>query len=169
MFFTFRWGTNLETREGTKCKLVCEFFDLVMLDNSHRAALGEVPLDFKEAKERWEDVLCRNDLRVTSASQERSSGASVSSRDKGRSGNNNNASSNSKAKGAPGATSARPKPSFSGKQFCYDFNRKTGCRRTQATSGCKDSKGTEYAHVCNFYDSTSSKYCYAAHSREANH
>ena len=165
MFIILRWGTNLDTREGTKCKLVCEFFDLVMLDNSHRAALGEVPLDFKEAKERWEDVLCRNDLRVAGASQERSAGAGSSNRDKGR----NSGNSSSKAKGTSGAVSTRPKPSFSGKQLCYDYNRKAGCRRTQVTGGCKDSKGAEYAHVCNYYDSTSSKYCYVTHSRETNH
>jgi len=157
---------NVDAREGTRCKLVCEFFDLVMLDNSYRATQGEVPLDFKEAKERWEDVLIRNDLRPGgNAGQERAASANPDGK-QSRGGNGSGA----KAKTPASASASRPKSSFGGKQLCYDFNRKAGCtRRVQVSGGCKDAKAAEYAHVCNFWDTSSSKYCYAAHCRETNH
>lgn len=46
---THRYGAGIEGKEGVKARVVCDFFDAVMLANAGRAARREAGVDAKEA------------------------------------------------------------------------------------------------------------------------
>ena len=43
------------------------------------------------------------------------------------------------------------------------------CSRKPGVVGCEDGRGGQFAHVCNFLDPGSNKFCLAKHSRVGNH
>ena len=57
------------------------------------------------------------------------------------------------------------KPMIHGKELCFDFNSRQGCKRTSIPGGCKTYK-REVAHACNVWVKAKSAYCLLAHGRK---
>ena len=160
---THRYGASIEGKEGLKAKVVCDFFDSVMLANAGRAARSEVGVSAKEAKEIWAVTLEKHDV-AANYSRDRKPGGGTRNGDGETSGNWRNSS----GKGRDRTTTQKVQCRYNGKLVCYLFNRlKGGCNRTKKGDGCEDGRGAQFAHVCNNLEN--GKYCYGAHCREAIH
>lgn len=163
-----RYGAGIEGKEGLKAKVVCDFFDAVMLANAGRAARQETGVAAKEAKEIWAETLEKYDVAAGYSRNKKPSGGG------GGNGGGENSNSNGKfswkGKGAPGrdsGTAVRVQCRYNGKLVCYLYNHRSGCNRTKKGDGCEDARGGEFAHVCN--NQEKGKYCYGAHCRETTH
>ena len=56
---------------------------------------------------------------------------------------------------------------FGGKEVCFHYNSREGCRRAPTTGGCKTADNRkEYAHVCNVWVKSKSGYCLLAHAKK---
>jgi hypothetical protein len=175
------YGENLDCKPSVQAKIVCEFFDSVMLDNASRAARREAPVTVKEAKEKWADTIEKFDVQLISKLDSRPggekggggeskkgprarAGTSGAGGPSGSTGNNWKAKPGKKLGG--GGTDDRAKCMFNGKRVCYLYNHVKGCHRAKNSDGCTDSK-QEFAHVCNHGEN--GKYCYGPHCREVVH
>lgn len=164
-----KYGAGIPGKEGLKAKVVCDFFDSVMLVNAGRAARQEAGVDAKEAKEIWTETLEKFDV-ASGYSRDKKEGGSSDSKFGNFSGGWRGAGGKGKDSWQAGRQmdSARAQCRFRGKLVCYLFNRaKGGCNRTKKGDGCEDNRGTEFAHVCNHQEN--GKYCYGAHCRETAH
>jgi len=158
-----RYGAGIEGKEGFKAKVVCDFFDAVMLANAGRAARKEAGVDVKEAKEIWTDTLEKHDVGTTFSRDRKAGGGGGSS-----GGGNSSGWKSTGPRGKDSSAAAKPPCRFNGKLVCYLYNHvKSGCNRAKKGDGCVDSRGSEFAHVCNNLEN--GKYCFGAHCREATH
>lgn len=142
------------------CRLVTDFIDKVLRENASRASARDPPLSYREAKERWQDVLEKR--------------AGYGARPGAAQGRDGAATQQRGGQGAGGRTRAgtqlkgREAKTAAGEPVCYHFNRKSGCSRQKKGTGCEGVRGGVFAHVCNF-DTGNGKYCLAAHSRAGAH
>ena len=182
--YNFAAGTR--TSEADRCKFITEFCDSLLRDNACRALVSDPPLSFRRAKERWTEMAERYPQTAHAAYAAPAAHAayaapapapvqqqaSQASSNRGRGGSNRGAGTGSGARGGSqfkGRT-ARHFVGGVGYPVCFDFNRASGCtKRAPKGCGCEDARGAIFAHACNFYDTTTGKFCLAVHPREGNH
>ena len=140
-----------------------DFVDKVLRENASRASAREPPLTYREAKERWADVLEKRAgygaRPAAGAGYARDGGSGASQ--KGGPAGAKRARAGTQSKGKEAKTAA-------GEPVCFHFNRKNGCNRAKKGAGCDDGRGGTYAHVCNF-ETAAGKFCLSQHSRVGNH
>jgi hypothetical protein len=156
-----KFGALLRDNESERCKIIAEFCDGVMRENASRAVGKEPPLSFRQAKERWSDVAERFGPQ-----------SSRPARQDGRGQQNSGGGGNGGGQGKGGVTvkSRGARYNWAGKQYsvCFDFKRGS-CNRKASGCVCEDSRGTVFAHVCNYHFNNSGKHCLAQHPRVGNH
>jgi len=146
--------------EADRLRLVLDFCDSVLRENASRAVEQDPPLTFREAKERWAELAERG---------VGSGGGGPTNQNRRR----DNIADGRAAGNTRGGAAAKSKVCrlVSGGQsvpVCFLYNRNT-CKRTTKGSGCDDGRGGVFAHVCNFWDSATNKFCLKTHPREGNH
>ena len=173
----YNYAAGIRGSEGDRCKFIVEFCDTVLRDNASRALVKDPPLAFRRTKEKWSDLAEKYPTAPSAASFQDGKGNSAGS-NRGRGGGN---SGSSPTRGGAGGGGGRGGNQFKGKvarffsagvayPVCFDFNRQGGCtKRTAKGCGCDDGRGGVYAHVCNFMDTSSGKWCLAQHGRIGNH
>jgi len=129
------------------------FFDAVVQENAGRAVRRQPPLDYDQAKKKWDRMVTASFPRTVPGSMVAMVAERTAKEAARKSGNQ------------PQQTP--PRPLFKGGLVCYAFNQPAGCGRVASSIGCKDGAvgGKEFHHVCTFYNRKTSKYCYAAHSK----
>jgi hypothetical protein len=156
-----------------RCKIIAEFVDSVLRENASRAVGRLAPLSFRQAKERWGDVV----ERYPSNRYGRNEGKQQQQQQSGF-GGGSGGSSGSSGGGGPGqqcggggATARGRSARFqvNGKMHgvCFEFNR-NNCNRKPSGCGCEE-RGVVYAYVCNFFFQAQNKHCLAQHPRMGNH
>ena len=162
----YNFGAAAKGGEQDRCKLLVEFVDAVLRENASRAVVKDTPLSFRQVKERWADTAEKQSLSAAGGNQSGRSGQADSKK-----GGGGPQSGSGQAKG--GAQSrTRVARWFQGGQsygVCFNFNRGGVCSRKPGVVGCEDGRGGQFAHVCNFLDPGSNKFCLAKHSRVGNH
>ena len=147
--------------------MLTEFVDVVLRENASRAVVKDVPLSFRQVKERWGDVVEKLVLSGSGVSQ----GGKSSQLDGRKSGGGGAQGGGGQVKGGV-QVKARVARLFQGGSsygVCFDYNRGGVCNRKPGVVGCEDGRGGQFAHVCNFLDPGSNKFCLAKHSRVGNH
>ena len=162
----YNFGAAAKGGEQDRCKLLVEFVDAVLRENASRAVVKDTPLSFRQVKERWADTAEKQSLSAAGGNQSGRSGQADSK----------------KGGGDRRVGVARQKEERSRGQGWQDGSRggramasastSTGggvCSRKPGVVGCEDGRGGQFAHVCNFLDPGSNKFCLAKHSRVGNH
>ena len=163
----YNFGAAIKGSEQDCCRMLTEFVDVVLRENASRAVVKEVPLSFRQVKERWGDVVEKLVLSGSGGSQ----GGKSSQLDGRKSGGGGAQGGGRQAKGGV-QVKARVARLFQGGSsygVCFDYNRGGVCNRKPGVVGCEDGRGGQFAHVCNFLDPGSNKFCLAKHSRVGNH
>jgi hypothetical protein len=167
-----RWG-ELIAEDKLRTAVVKRFFAEVVRENCGRAVRREVPLGYKEAKEKWTQILENYVPQADRVSMLGSKGNSAANGTSGLgpgSGGNKNSSQKNSGKSFSKLRPNRPIAMVQGMQVCYGYNDQKGCQRQMVRPNvCKDGKNNTFAHVCNWWDNGTSKYCLQAHPRTANH
>ena len=143
--------------------------DKVLRENASRASAKDPPLTYREAKERWNEVL---EKRAGYGARQ-----PAPARDGG--GHSNRGGAGNRGDGARGGGRGRGSASVglsrgtgartaAGEPVCFHFNRQVGCSRPKKGSGCDDGRGGQYAHVCN-HEPSPGKFCLGPHPRVGNH
>ena len=57
------------------------------------------------------------------------------------------------------------KPMVNGRELCWEYNSKQGCKRMAIHGGCKN-YSKEFAHACNVWVKNKSSYCLMSHCRK---
>jgi hypothetical protein len=190
----YNFGAGVRNSEADRCRIVTEFCDTVLRDNAIRALVKDPPLSFRQAKERWCDVTeryagsvsgggARQDFRAAAgggavgSGQARGGFVGGGFGRGGAVGGGGGAGSGAVGGGNNGGGRAgfqnrnrNARVVIGGKSFpvCFDFNR-ASCNRKPSGCGCEDVKGNIFAHVCNYYNFSASKFCLARHTRLGNH
>jgi hypothetical protein len=186
----YNFAAGIRSGEAERCRIAVEFCDTVLRDNAIRALVKDTPLSYRQAKERWLDVTERYTTNVFVARgntagggggahrQQNSAGGVAAARPAAGSGFGFGAAGSAGSATAAGAGtrggfqrgSRNARFFFGGKSYpvCFDFNR-ASCNRKPGGCGCEDAKGSIFAHVCNYYNFTTSKFCLANHTRVGNH
>jgi hypothetical protein len=179
----YNFGSGVRSSEGEKCKVVSEFCDNVLRENALRALAKDPPLSYRQAKERWVDVTeqytsnlfglrdSRQDYRQSGSGRGNGGPSSANSSSGG--GFGRGAAQQAGAARGRGGIQSRNRNArivIGGKSYpvCFDYNR-ASCNRKQSGCGCEDTKGSVFAHACNYYNYNSSKFCLASHTRVGNH
>ena len=163
----YNFGAAIKGSEQERCRMLTEFVDVVLRENASRAVVKDVPLSFRQVKERWGDVVEKLVLSGSGGSQ----GGKSSQLDGRKSGGGGAQGGGGQAKGGV-QVKARVARLFQGGSsygVCFDYNRGGVCNRKPGVVGCEDGRGGQFAHVCNFLDPGSNKFCLAKHSRVGNH
>jgi len=168
----YNFGAAWRCAEQEKTKLLVEFCDGVLRENACRAVEKEPPLSFREAKERWTDIAERVGSGHTFQQHQPTAsrggrGGSSGGLQRGGTGGGSSGSSFRAGAAARGRT-ARYTTGGASYAVCFSFNR-GNCSRPPKGCGCDDGRGGTFAHVCNFFDSATNKYCLQSHQREGNH
>jgi hypothetical protein len=179
----YNFGSGVRSSEGEKCKVVSEFCDNVLRDNALRALAKDPPLSYRQAKERWVDVTEQYTSNLFGSRDNRQDARQSSGGARGNGGQSSTANSGigfgrgaaqqggaARGRGGIQSRNRNARIIIGGKSYpvCFDYNR-AGCNRKQAGCGCEDAKGSVFAHVCNYYNYNSAKFCLAAHARVNNH
>ena len=163
----YNFGAAIKGSEQERCRMLTEFVDVVLRENASRAVVKDVPLSFRQVKERWGDVVEKLVLSGSGGSQ----GGKSSQLDGRKSGGGGAQGGGGQAKGGV-QVKARVARLFQGGSsygVCFDYNRGGVCNRKPGVVGCEDGRGGQFAHVCNFLDPGSNKFCLAKRSRVGNH
>ncbi len=168
VLINFNFAAAYRSDEVARCTLITEFCDSVLRENACRALAQEAPLTYRQAKERWTDVMER--LPATPSSGHNSRGGTFGGSARG------------VFRGGRGAFNINPRAGaqnfnrqarfFAGglsHPVCFNYNKQSGCPNPAPGLGCDDKRGGIFAHVCNYLDRATNKYCLAAHSRHNNH
>jgi hypothetical protein len=163
----YRFAAGIRDSEGEKCRLMAEFCDLVLRENASRAVMRDAPLSFRQAKERWSDVVERYGGGM--GGRQRGDGGKAA----GGQGGGGGGGGGSGLQGGKGGVLVRNRSArllVGGRSFavCFDYNR-SACNRKASGCGCEDSKGVVFAHVCNFWLAGQGRHCLARHPRVGNH
>ena len=171
--------------EGDRVKLVRAVFNRVMEDNAFRAADGEDPLPCDDIERIMKDILIgkklsqfQNSLLIECVLDNGVSSEVPQTQRQGHGQSNRNSGDRlSTLEGKLARLENKPrqdvrdnrdskrKPAIhNGREICFGFNTKEGCKRTAITGGCK-SYNKEFAHVCNVYLKSKSGYCLLPHGR----
>lgn len=176
----YNFGAALRGSEQEKVKIMVEFCDNVLRENASRAVELEPPLSFRQAKERWVDLterLTSNSGGLQGQQQQPNHGTSSFTRNNrgGAAGGFGRGAASTGGSGsgfraglASKGRAARFQAGTNNYPVCFNFNR-GHCGRQAKGCGCDDGRGGIFAHVCNFYDSATNKYCLQQHSRDGNH
>ena len=158
----YDYGSKLGGDMKERIRLVEEFCDRVMRENSGRAVREKLPLSYRQAKERWKD--CVEESGLADRQKQDRKGDWQRDDQKGKGGQGN--------RGRGGWTDGRPPgdgPRYQGNLVCYHYNnRVTSCTRKKSGDGCENGRGGTFAHVCNF-QLPGGKYCLAKHKRFEKH
>ena len=57
------------------------------------------------------------------------------------------------------------RPKVNGRELCFEYNSRNGCKRTPTPGGCKVGY-KEYAHACAVYVKDKAAYCLKNHARK---
>ena len=144
-----------------RVNLISSFFNCVLRENAARASRKEVIMNFNEHEETMKSVLTtaglsntvpagRNFIPEQHGSKPRTQFPS----------NNKNFPTSSAA-----ANSGRNKVVLhNGVPVCFAFNNGS-CRNTRSSTGCKDSRNKDLAHVCNKFIDAKTGFCLQNHAR----
>jgi hypothetical protein len=163
----YRFAAGIREAEAERCRIMCEFCDLILRENASRAVMRDAPLSFRQAKERWGDVTERYG---PPAGRQRPDNRPVGGQGGAGAGQQPQQQQPQAAKGGVLARSRAARFVMAGRNYgvCFDFNR-GACNRKPSGCGCEDSKGVIFAHVCNFWLAGAGKHCLAHHTRVGNH
>jgi hypothetical protein len=184
----YNYGASVRSSEADRCKISVEFCDAVLRENAIRALVKDPPLSFRQAKERWTDVTERYTSNVFAVRNQAAGGVGRQTGGGGHfggggqsGGGGNNGRGFGGGAAAGGNVNGSSRAGFQnrnrnarlfvgGKSFpvCFDYNR-ASCNRKPAGCGCEDAKGVVFAHACNYWNFTTSKFCLASHTRVGNH
>jgi len=169
----YNFGTAWKCSEQEKVKLIVEFCDGVLRENACRAVEKEPPLSFREVKERWMDISERVGMSGPHSGQFGAAnrggrGGNSGGPTRGGLGNSGGGGGQFRAGAAARGRTARYNTGGASYGVCFSFNR-GNCSRPTKGCGCDYGRGGIFAHVCNYYDSSTSKYCLQNHQREGNH
>jgi len=165
----YNFGATWRCSEQERTKLMVEFCDGVLRENACRAVEREPPLSFREAKERWADIA----ERVGAGGQQYHQVAAGKASRGGGNGGVQRGGSNSgggqlRAGAAARGRTARFVSGGASYAVCFSYNR-GNCSRPAKSCGCDDGRGGVFAHVCNYFDVATNKYCLQNHPRDGNH
>ena len=139
-----------------RVNLVSTFFNTVLRENAARAGSKAVPMDFAQQEETLKNILTssgysnivptgrnhRQDLDKFKPVPNRPNPPAIQHQNQN-----------------------KPKVLMIGSNpVCFNFN-SGHCRNTGSTSGCKDQRGREFAHLCNKWLDAKQAYCLGRHSR----
>jgi len=164
----YNMAAGIKTSKADRGKIMIEFCDTVLRENACRAVESEVPLSFRQAKERWTELVER--LGPAAAAAVPANAKTSPSGLAGTTVRNTSQHQNQGHKGGVALRNRNCRYSTGGQTYsvCFKFNR-GGCRRPSKGVGCDDSRGGLFAHVCNFFDSATSKFCLNQHPTDGNH
>jgi hypothetical protein len=145
---------------------VVDFIDAIFRETASRAAAGDVPLTYRQMRERWTDAIEKKN-----AFQLRTGGRNDGGRQDGsrQQTSRDGGSARGRGGGAPSKGGTAPQSrgaKYQGHNVCYHYNRPSGCKRAVKGTGCDNGNNGEYAHVCNF-EKAPGVYCLQQHSRSA--
>jgi hypothetical protein len=170
------WAEGLGN-EKQRVGVMKRFFDEVVSDNSGRAVRKEAPMDFDQAKRKWEKVVASYfpQMSVFAYLQQ---GRQGHQQQQGAAGKQEGGVSGQRGGGtktgqAVTGSGTRTQARYNGLAVCYPFNSKEGCKRpAQGAMACKEGNNV-YAHVCNFWyrenGGQPGRHCLAQHSRAGSH
>ena len=167
----FEYGARLNGNEKERSKLLENFCDRVMRENSGRAVREKEPLNFRQAKERWRDCVEESGLRE---GQERKmeEGKREEGKKPGRvTGGRSRGGGGGSGDGYHGQPAGDDSKTvrYQGNLVCFHFNnRGSDCTRKAAGDGCDNGRGGIFAHVCNYLVSPG-KLCFGKHKRHEQH
>ena len=161
----YDYGSKLGGDLKDRCKLIEEFCDRVLRENSGRAVREKLPLTFRQAKERWKDCVEESGLADRQGQDKKSDWQREDQKGRGGQGNRGKAGwTDGKFAGGGGAVAM-----FQGNLVCYHYNnRVTPCTRKKSGDGCENGRGGVFAHVCNF-QLKGGKFCLGKHKRHEKH
>ena len=167
----FEYGARLNGNEKERSKLLENFCDRVMRENSGRAVREKEPLNFRQAKERWRDCVEESGLRE---GQERKmeEGKREEGKKPGRvTGGRSRGGGGGSGDGYHGQPAGDDSKTvrYQGNLVCFHFNnRGSDCTRKAAGDGCDNGRGGLCAHVCNYLVSPG-KLRFGKHRRHEQH
>jgi len=171
----YNFAAGLRCSEQEKVRTMVEFCDGILRENACRAVEKEPPLSFREAKERWSDLTERMTPIQTAAQPLNTNsagrggrGASASNQARGGFGGGGMAGSVTRGGAAVRGRGARFNTGGSSHAVCFNYNR-GNCSRPPKGCGCDDGRGGLFAHVCNFFDMATARFCLLQHPRTGNH
>jgi len=167
VLINYGYGASLKGADTVKCRLILDFCDTVLRENASRAIALEPPLSYREAKERWADITER--LPAPSSSNSYTAGGGNGTAQRGFNRAGRGGANNGRAGGQLMNRGARFSAGGLSYPVCFAYNRPSGCPNPAPGVGCDDKRGGFFAHVCNFYDRGTNKYCLSAHPRHSNH
>jgi hypothetical protein len=164
------------TDDKLRNAVVKRFFAEIVRENCGRAVRREVPMVYKEARDKWTQILenyvpqaDRVSMLGSRAGGATGSGNSQTAGSSGSGGGKTGGQNNSR-KAYSRLRPNRPIAMVQGIQVCYGYNEQKGCQRPLARANvCKDAKNNTFAHVCNWWENGAGKYCLQQHPRTANH
>ena len=161
----YDYGSKLGGDLKDRCKLIEEFCDRVLRENSGRAVREKLPLTFRQAKERWKDCVEESGLADRQGQDKKSDWQREDQKGRGGQGNRGKGGwTDGKFAGGGGAVAM-----FQGNLVCYHYNnRVTPCTRKKSGDGCENGRGGVFAHVCNF-QLKGGKFCLGKHKRHEKH
>ena len=171
----YNFGAAVKGGEQDRCRLMLEFVDSVLRENASRAVVKDTPLSFRQVKERWADAAERQALSGGSGGGGKSQGGksgATDGRKAGGGGSGQQGGGGGQAARGGAQSKTRVARLYHGGQsygVCFDYNRGGVCNRKPGAVGCEDQRGVQFAHVCNFLDPVSSKFCLIGHPRVGNH
>jgi len=133
--------------------MMCDHFSRVSQSNTRRAARGQPPLDYDKMENVLKIVLRDNMLpseppSLAQSSDRRSLDMLVDSLPSQKAGGGRPGSGpTARNSGQGGKQPASKTPD--GKMLCFPFN-SGSCTRSKTKLGCKNQKGVECVHACNF-------------------
>ena len=104
-------------------RLMEDFCDTVLRENSSRAIREKAPLSFRQCKDRWRDCMECSDLGSKAGKSDKLEKKEEYKRDGFNKGGRGGAS-----KGGPDSSRGRG-VTFQGHPVCYHYNNKAGCNR----------------------------------------
>ena len=171
----YNYGAAIKGTEAERCRFISDFCDCVLRDNACRALVTDPPLSFRRVKERWADMAerCTANTAVAATSFNNNHQGQQNSSNRGRGGGRGGGGGAAGAARAGNSTKGRVARYFvggTGYAVCFDYNKAGGCtRRTAKGCGCDDGRGGVFAHACNYFDTSTGKWCLALHGRDGNH
>jgi len=172
----YNFGAAFRCSEQEKVKVMVEFCDGILRENACRAVEKEPPLSFREAKERWVDTTERLSLGGVQLGGQHNQhnlpppvkgnrGGTAAGLSRGGFGGGGQLPRGGTAIRGRSARFMSGGVSFA---VCFAYNRGQ-CSRPTKGCGCEDGRGGIFAHACNYFDNTTSKYCLQNHPRDGNH
>ena len=164
----YRYGEKLGGTEREWCKIMEDFCDKILRENSCRAVREKAPLTVRQAKERWRESTEVCDWMGGQSGEKKSSKLEkkMAARDERKAGGNDGGKA---AGGTISGGSRSDGARFNGGLVCFHYNNKNNtCTRPVKGDGCDNGRGGVFAHVCNF-ESAGGRYCLQKHKRHENH